>query len=182
MKSRHLLWIDAISFPNLFGPDAREFAAPRRVQDCCVCRGELKRIPIAAGYYGSAARALLSSNRTGEKVVRFEPWSFGVRKPKGGEKLRQSIELFDQFLIELAPALIGGNISWRFVGASSLSHKPRALEDGAGQRASSPRLRASRTKGGRSARELQLSRLRRVTPRITNGEAEAGAEHKRSSK
>ena len=32
-KVRHLLWINAISLPNLFGPDAREFAAPRRVED-----------------------------------------------------------------------------------------------------------------------------------------------------
>jgi hypothetical protein len=55
-------------------------------------------------------------------------------------------------------------------------HKPRALEDGAGQRANvvSPRLRASHAKGGISAREIQLLRCRRVTPSITNGEAEAG--------
>ena len=28
-KVRYLFWIDAISLPDLFGPDAREFAAPR---------------------------------------------------------------------------------------------------------------------------------------------------------
>jgi hypothetical protein len=60
-----------------------------------------------------------------------------------------------------------------FVGASKLSHKPRALEDGAGQRASSPRLRASRSKGGRSARE-QSSRRRRVIAKHHKWEAEAG--------
>src|ERR1700722_9969049 len=30
---RHLVWINAISLPDLFGPDAREFATPRRVED-----------------------------------------------------------------------------------------------------------------------------------------------------
>jgi len=44
---RHLFWIDAISLPDLFGPNARNFAAPRRVQDRCAWRGELKSIPIA---------------------------------------------------------------------------------------------------------------------------------------
>jgi hypothetical protein len=61
-------------------------------------------------------------------------------------------------------------------------HKPRALEDGAGQRASvvSPRWRASHAKGGISARDIQSSRHRRVTPSTTNGEAEAGADQKRN--
>ena len=34
-KVRHLLWINAISFPNLFRPDEREFAAARRIEDRC---------------------------------------------------------------------------------------------------------------------------------------------------
>jgi hypothetical protein len=45
---RHLVWIDAVSLPDLLRPDARYFPAPRRVQDRCARRGELKRIPIAA--------------------------------------------------------------------------------------------------------------------------------------
>ena len=32
-KVRHLVWIDAISLPDLFGADAREFAAPRGIED-----------------------------------------------------------------------------------------------------------------------------------------------------
>jgi len=32
---RHLLWVDAISLPDLFGPDAREFATARGVKDRC---------------------------------------------------------------------------------------------------------------------------------------------------
>ena len=31
-KVRHLVWIDAISLPDLFGPDAREFPAPRGIR------------------------------------------------------------------------------------------------------------------------------------------------------
>ena len=107
-KVRHLLWINAISLPDLFGPDARKFTTPRRVKDRCASRGELKKIPIAAGHNGSAVRTLLSSNGSGEKVVRFVSGRFGVRKPKRGYKFRQDIELFDHFLIELAPALVGG--------------------------------------------------------------------------
>ena len=45
---RHLFWIDAISLPDLLGPDPRNFAAPRREEDRCALRGELKSIPIAA--------------------------------------------------------------------------------------------------------------------------------------
>jgi hypothetical protein len=29
------VWIDAIALPDLFGPDAREFPAPRWVKDRC---------------------------------------------------------------------------------------------------------------------------------------------------
>jgi hypothetical protein len=82
-----LVWIDAISLQDLFGPDARDFASTRRVEDCRARRGELKRIPIAARRQGSAACTLLGSNRRGEEVVRLEPCGFGVRKPKGGDKL-----------------------------------------------------------------------------------------------
>ena len=54
-------------------------------------------------------------------------------------------------------------------------HKPRALEDGAGQRASavSPRWRASRAKGGISARASVIA-PQQVMPTITKGEADAG--------
>ena len=90
-KVRHLLWIDAISLPDLFGPDAREFATPRRVKDRCGRRGELKGISIAAGYYGGAACALLSGDCGGEKVIGFETCSFSVHKPKGGDNFRQDI-------------------------------------------------------------------------------------------
>ena len=84
---RHLIWIDAISLSDLFGPDAREFPARRRVKDCCGWRGELKGISIAASDYGSAACGLLSGDCGGEKVVRLEPRGFGVCEPKGGDKI-----------------------------------------------------------------------------------------------
>ena len=90
-KVRHLVWIDAISLLDLFGPDAREFATPRRVQDTRAWRGELKGIAIAAGHNGSAARTLLSGDCGGEKVVCFEPWGFGVGKPKDGDKIGQDV-------------------------------------------------------------------------------------------
>ena len=56
----------------------------------------------------SATCALLSGDRGGEKVICFEPWGFGVCKSKGGDKFRQDIQLLNQVIVELAPALIGG--------------------------------------------------------------------------
>jgi hypothetical protein len=74
--------------PDLFWPNARDFPPSRRVEDRCPQRGELKRIPIAAGYYGSAVGALLNSHRSGKKIVRLVSGSFDVRKPKCGDKFR----------------------------------------------------------------------------------------------
>ena len=89
----YLFRIDAISLPNLFGPDARKLAAPRRVEDRCALRGELKGISIAARHYRGSASAFLVSHRSGEKVIRLEPWSFSVCKPAGGNKSRQCAQL-----------------------------------------------------------------------------------------
>jgi len=50
---------------------------------------------------------LLGSN-SGKKVVRLEPQRFGVCKPEGGDKFGQDIQLLDQIIVELSPALIGG--------------------------------------------------------------------------
>jgi hypothetical protein len=79
----YLLRIDAISLPHLFRPDARDFAAPRRVEDRCALRGELKGISIAARHQRGPASPLLSSNRGGEKVIRLEAWGSSVCKPAG---------------------------------------------------------------------------------------------------
>jgi hypothetical protein len=107
-KVRHLVWIDVVSLPDLLRPDARYFPTPRRVQDRRPRRGELKRIPIAARHQCRAACTLLSSNCGGEEVVRLVSRGFGVRKPKGGDKFRQDIQLLNQIIIELSPALISG--------------------------------------------------------------------------
>src|SRR5262249_18060885 len=104
----YLFWIDTVSPPNLFGPDARNFAATRRVQDCCALRGELKGISIAARHHRGTASAFLSSNRSREKVIRLETRSFGVCKPARGDKFRQYAQLLDQIIIKLPPALISG--------------------------------------------------------------------------
>jgi hypothetical protein len=88
---RHLVWIDAISLLDLFGPNTGYFPAPRRVQDRCARRGELKRIPIAARHQCRAAGAFLQSNCGGEKVVRLVSWGFDVRKPKCGDKFGQDV-------------------------------------------------------------------------------------------
>ena len=90
-KVRHLVWIDAVSLPDLLRPDARYFPAPRRIEDRRARRGELKGIPIAARHQCRAACTLLSGNCGGEKVVRLVPWGFGVRKPKRGDKFRQDL-------------------------------------------------------------------------------------------
>jgi hypothetical protein len=108
---RNLLWVNAISLANLVGPDTRNFAAPRRIQDGCGRRGQLKGIPIAACDYRGAARALFCCNRGGEKVVRFVDWGFCVRKPEGGDKFRQDIQLLNQISIELSATLVGGRLT-----------------------------------------------------------------------
>ncbi len=105
---RNLVWIDAISLPDLVRPNARDFAAPRRVQDCRARRGELKRIPVAARHHCRTTCTFLSSNCGREKVIRLVSGRFGVREPKSGDKFRQDIQLLDQIIIELSPALIGG--------------------------------------------------------------------------
>jgi hypothetical protein len=70
-KVRHLLWIDAISLPDLFGPYAREFATPRRVQDTRAWRGELKGIPVAASHKGwNRLRAPQRRPRRRESLLR----------------------------------------------------------------------------------------------------------------
>jgi hypothetical protein len=33
---RNLVWIDGISLPDLFGPDARKFTTPRGIEDRCM--------------------------------------------------------------------------------------------------------------------------------------------------
>ena len=85
----YLFRIDAVPLPDLIRPHARNFAAPHRVEDCCGWRGELKRVPIAARNQRGTACALLGGDRGGEKVVRLEPWGFGVRKPACGDKFRE---------------------------------------------------------------------------------------------
>ena len=105
---RHSVWIDAISLPDLFRPDARDFPPRDGIEDRRAWRGELKGISIAASDYNGAACVLLSGDCGGEKVVCLEPWGFGVRKPKGGDKFGQDVQLLDQVLVELTPALIGG--------------------------------------------------------------------------
>ena len=86
-----LAWINAISLPDLFRPNARYLPAPRRVEDRCARRGELKGIPIAARDQCRAAGTLLKGDSRGEKIVRFVSVSFGVRKPKCDDKFRQDI-------------------------------------------------------------------------------------------
>ena len=72
---------------------------------------------MATGDQRGTACALLRSNGSGEKVVCLKAGGFSICEPKGGDKLRQDIELLDQFLIELPPALIGGKhfvtLCWR---------------------------------------------------------------------
>jgi hypothetical protein len=91
----YLFRIGAISLADLFGPDAREFAAPRRVEDRCALRGELKGIPIAARHQRRPASVFLCSNRSGEKVIRLEARGFSVCKPTGGNKFGQCAQLVD---------------------------------------------------------------------------------------
>jgi hypothetical protein len=81
MKSRQLFWINAITLPDVFGPDARYLATPRPVEDCRAWRSELKasrsRSPVRYRRLNAPRH-----NCGREIVVRLESRDFGVRKTR----------------------------------------------------------------------------------------------------
>jgi hypothetical protein len=69
---------------------------------------QLKRITVPACHESRSATALLRRYRGGEEIIRLVPRRFRIRKPARRDKFRQSIELFDQCVVELTPALVCG--------------------------------------------------------------------------
>jgi hypothetical protein len=103
----YLFRIHAISLTDIFGLHA-QFRRP-------VTDRELSRVPMQAERNPDRRSAqtrnrqrVLSHNRGGEKVIRLESRSFGLCNSAGGHKVRQYVRLFNPFVIELSPALIGG--------------------------------------------------------------------------
>jgi hypothetical protein len=54
-----------------------------------------------------AESAFLFCHGGGEKVVGLVAWRLGIREPGGADQAGQDLQLIDQLLIELTPALIG---------------------------------------------------------------------------
>src|SRR5258708_38817862 len=56
------------------------------------------------------APPLFGRGRGGKKVVGFIPGCLGIRKTAGGDKFGQCVKLLEQFVVEFAAALIGGEL------------------------------------------------------------------------
>ena len=77
----YLFRVDAVSLPDLFGADARDFAGPHGIEDRRARRGQLKRVPISAGDKDSPARALLGGSRGGKKSSASNPGALALANP-----------------------------------------------------------------------------------------------------
>ena len=89
----------------------------------------MKQIPIAARHQRGAVSAFFGGGSGGEKVVRLEPWGFGVCKPTCGDEFGQYIELLDQLIIKLPPGLVSGK---QFMALRRRLQTVPADDDGAG--------------------------------------------------
>src|SRR5262249_3221521 len=72
--------------------------------------GGLNRRAPAACRGARAPPPLFGRNRGGKEVVGFVPGRLGIRKTTCGDKFRQHVKLLEQFVIEFAAALVGGEL------------------------------------------------------------------------
>lgn len=125
----HLLWIDAVAFPDLYRSNPRHLAGTNREKDGRGIGGKLKRITVAAGDEHPSAAPLFHGNRRRQKIIGFVARSLGVPKPACRYEFRQNFKLLDQRVVELTPALIAGQflvpLGWRFEGVPSHKHGAR---------------------------------------------------------
>src|SRR5262245_8167457 len=103
----HLFWLDAVALAHLRRPDTRRLGAAHRIDDRGAGGGELERVAVAARHQHGAAAPLLGRDRGGEKIVGLVAGRLAVGEAARGHELRQQVELLDQRVIEVTPALIG---------------------------------------------------------------------------
>jgi hypothetical protein len=68
---------------------------------------ELECITITTGDERRAEAAFLVGHGCSEKIVSFVAWRLRIREAGGADQVGQDLQLIDQLLIELTPALIG---------------------------------------------------------------------------
>src|SRR3984957_20409115 len=67
---------------------------------------KLECITIATRDEHRTKSAFLVCHGGGEKVVGLVAWRLGIRKPDGGDQVVQDLQLIDELVIELTPALV----------------------------------------------------------------------------
>ena len=103
----HLLRLDAVALAHLGRPDARQRpAAVLRLQDRRLLADELERVAVAARDEGLASPRLLERDPGREEVVRLVPGRLRGREAHRLDQLRRQVELLEQVVVELAPALV----------------------------------------------------------------------------
>ena len=104
--------VDAVARANLRRTNAFHPPATDRVKNPRPCGGKLKGVTIAAGDQSRTPSPLFGGSRRGQEIVGLVAGTLGVSKATGGDKLRNDGKLLQEFIIELAAALIRGE---RFV-------------------------------------------------------------------
>ena len=96
-------------------------------------RGELERVAVAARDERRTAALFFRSRGRGEEIVGLVAGTLGVRETEGCNELRQRVELIDQRVVELAPALVVGErrvaIGLRFQRVPCHEHRARLLRE-----------------------------------------------------
>ena len=105
---RHLMRVDSVAFADLGRADARHFAGPHGIEDRRRVRGELERVAVAARDQHGPVPLLFRGDGGGEKIVSLVAGALGGLEAAGLHELRQHIQLFDDGIVEFAPALIRG--------------------------------------------------------------------------
>src|SRR5262245_35217483 len=100
--------IDSVAQTDLGWTDAGDLARTNRIKNRGAGGGKLKCIAVAACDQNRATPPLLGRGRGGKKVVGLISGCLGIRKTARGDEFGQYVKLFEQFVIELAAALIGG--------------------------------------------------------------------------
>src|ERR1700722_3786279 len=68
---------------------------------------KLECITIATRDEHRAKSAFLVCHGGGEKVVGLVAWRLGIRKPDSGDQVGQDLQLIDELVIKMTPALVG---------------------------------------------------------------------------
>ena len=105
----HLRGLDAVALAHLVRADPRERAAAAlRLEHRRPVADELEGVTVAARDQRASSPRLLERDACGEKVVRLVPLRLRGGEPHRLDELRRQVELLEQVVVELAPALVDG--------------------------------------------------------------------------